>query len=109
MEHLIAAHSLDINSRGGFHMTLLHAALVKEHLGVALLLVKHGADPNCQDDLGRVPLHWVSQGGKLIRVKSLHKNLVRKFLNARWAMPSECELGLRLGADELQEIRDALA
>ena len=57
MGHLIAAHSSDVNSRGGFHMTLLHAALVKEYSGVALLLVKHGADPNFWDNLGRVPLH----------------------------------------------------
>jgi ankyrin repeat protein len=57
VEHLMAAYSLDVNSRGGFYMTLLHVALAKEHARVTSLLVKHGADPNCQDNLGRVPLH----------------------------------------------------
>ncbi len=73
VEHLIAAHSSDVNSRGGFHTTPLHAASVKGHSGVASLLVKHGADPNCRDDLGRVPLHRVSQGGKLVKEESLRE------------------------------------
>src|SRR5713226_4746333 len=73
VEHLIAAHSSDVDTRGGFHTTPLHAASVKGHPGVASLLVKHGADPNCRDDLGRVPLHRISQGGKLVREESLHE------------------------------------
>ena len=57
VEHLIAAHLQNVNSRGGFHTTPLHAALVKGHSEVATLLVKNGADPNSRDDRGRAPLH----------------------------------------------------
>jgi hypothetical protein len=45
-EHLIAAHSLDVNSMGGSHMTELHAASVKGDFQVALLLLGNGADPD---------------------------------------------------------------
>jgi ankyrin repeat protein len=68
-EHLIAAHSPDVNSRGGSHTTALHAASVKGHLKVASLLLGNGADPNSRDHLGRVPLHRVSQGGQLVMTK----------------------------------------
>src|SRR6266852_7113001 len=37
-EHLIAAHCLDVNSRGGSHTTALHAASVKGHSQLASLL-----------------------------------------------------------------------
>ena len=62
VEHLIASHSADVNVRGGIHTTPLHAASVKGHLQVASLLLKSGADPNSRDDLGRAPLHRISQG-----------------------------------------------
>ena len=58
-EHLIAAHSSDVNSRGSSHMTALHAA---SHLEVALLLLRNGAVPDSRGHPGRVPLHRVSQG-----------------------------------------------
>jgi ankyrin repeat protein len=45
VEHLITAHSSDVNSRGGSHTTPLHAASVKGHIDVASLLLKSGADP----------------------------------------------------------------
>jgi hypothetical protein len=66
VEHLIAADSQDVNRRGGFHATPLHAALVKGHLDVASLLLENGADPNSRDDHGRAPLHRVCQGGQVI-------------------------------------------
>jgi ankyrin repeat protein len=69
-EHLIAAHSRDVNSKGGCHTTPLHAASVKGHLQVASLLLRNGADPDSRDHLGRVPLHRVSQGGQLVMAKS---------------------------------------
>jgi ankyrin repeat protein len=70
-EHLIAAHSPDVNSRGGSHTTALHAASVKGHLQVASLLLRNGADPDSRDHLGRVPLHRVSQGGLVMAKSSL--------------------------------------
>jgi ankyrin repeat protein len=42
-EHLIAAHSPDVNGQGGSHTTPLHAASVKGHLQVASLLLKNEA------------------------------------------------------------------
>ena len=69
-EHLIAAHSLDVNSMGGSHMTKLHATSVKGDSQVASLLLENGADPNSHDNLGRVPLHRISQGGWLVMEKS---------------------------------------
>ena len=60
VEHLIAVGSRDVNIRGGSHTTPLHAASVKGHLEVALLLLENRADPNFRDYLGRVPLHRVS-------------------------------------------------
>ena len=71
MEHQVAADSRDINNRGGFHTTALHAASVKGHLDVTLLLLKHGADFNSRDDYGRTPLHKVSQDGQLAIAQSL--------------------------------------
>jgi serine/threonine-protein phosphatase 6 regulatory ankyrin repeat subunit B len=70
VEHLIAAHSWDVNSKGGSHTTALHVASVKGHLKVASLLLRNGADPDSRDDLGRAPLHKVSQGGQLVMAKS---------------------------------------
>jgi len=51
MEHLITAHSPDVNSRGGSHTTPLHAASVKGHLQVASILLRDGADPDSRDDM----------------------------------------------------------
>src|SRR6266446_6570118 len=70
VEHLITAHSSDVNSRGGSHMTPLHAASVKGHLDVTSLLLKRGADPNSRDNVDRVPLHRVSQGGHPVMEES---------------------------------------
>src|SRR6266566_151552 len=71
VEHLITAHSPDVNSRGGSHTTALHAASVKGHLQVALVLLRNGADPDSRDLFGRVPLHRVSHGGQIVMAKSL--------------------------------------
>src|SRR6266849_1173634 len=69
-EHLIASHPQDVNSKGGSDTTPLHAASVKGHIKVASVLLRNGVDPNSRDDLGRVPLHRVSQGGQLVMEKS---------------------------------------
>ena len=70
VEHLIAADSRGVNSRGGFHTTPLHAASVKGHSDVASLLLENGADPDSRDELDSTPLHKVSQGGQLLKVES---------------------------------------
>ena len=53
VEHLIDAHSPDVNSRGGSHTTALHAAAVNGHSEVASLLLRNGANPNSRDQQGR--------------------------------------------------------
>jgi ankyrin repeat protein len=67
---LLALHSPDVNSKGGFHTTPLHATTVRGHVEVASLLLQGSADPNPRDILGRVPLHRVSQGGQLVAEQS---------------------------------------
>ncbi|KAN0126421.1 hypothetical protein V8E52_000061 [Russula decolorans] len=80
-EHLIAAHSRDVNSKGGYHTTPLHAASFKGHFKVASLLLRNGADPNSRDLFGRVPLHRISQGGQLVMAKSSLK-IARLLVNS---------------------------
>ena len=82
--HLITSHSQDVNSRGGFYITPLHAASVKGHLDVASLLLENVADPNSRDnrDIAELlvesgasldvrngpewtPLHMACENGKL--------------------------------------------
>jgi hypothetical protein len=79
-EHLIAAHSEDVNSEGGSHTTPLHAASVKGHL--ASLLLRSGADPDSCDHLGRVPLHRVSQGGQLMMTTKSSLEVARLLVNS---------------------------
>ena len=78
-EHLIAAHSLDVNSKGGSHTTALHAASVKGHLQVASFLLGNDAYPDSRDHFGRVPLHRVSQG-RLMAKSSLE--IARLLINS---------------------------
>jgi hypothetical protein len=79
VEHLIAAHSQDVNGKGGSHSTSLHAASVKGHLDVASLLLEKGADPNSRDFSKRAPLHRVSQGGQLVMMGSRDCATPREF------------------------------
>jgi Ankyrin repeats (3 copies)/Ankyrin repeat len=81
VEHLIASHSPDVNSRGGSHTTPLHAASTNGHLEVASLLLRSGADPNSRDHRGRTPLHRISQGGQFVMVES-SLEIARLLLNS---------------------------
>ena len=54
VEHLIVAHSQDVNSRGGSHTTPLQVASVKGNVDVASLLLQNGADLDSRDHMGRL-------------------------------------------------------
>ena len=62
-EHLVDAHPQDVNARGGMHVTPLHAAVDKGHLGVAMLLLERGADIESRGSRTRTPLHMASYCG----------------------------------------------
>ena len=62
-ELVAVAHPQEVNARGGKHVTPLHAAVDKGHLGVAKLLVERGADMGCRDSQSQTPLHVASYRG----------------------------------------------
>ena len=70
-EHLVYTHPEDVNARGGNHVTPLHAALHKEHLDVAVLLLQNGANAESRDIEGQTPLHIASDRGYVDIVKLL--------------------------------------
>ncbi|KAH9966342.1 hypothetical protein BGW80DRAFT_734349 [Lactifluus volemus] len=55
----------DLNAQNGWDFTPLMAASSKGFLQVVQLLLKHGANPNVGDTLGRSSLFFASQGGHL--------------------------------------------
>src|SRR5258708_6238082 len=76
IEHLIATHPQDINARGGYYITPLHAAIEKvdvkdDNTKVGL---EQGVDVNTPDDYTSTPLHQVSQRGRLDIVELLVKH-----------------------------------
>ena len=73
-EHLVRAHPEDVNARGGNHVTPLHAALLKGHLDVALVLLRNGANVGSRGIDGQTPLHIASDSGYIDIVKSLIDN-----------------------------------
>src|SRR5258707_1081619 len=73
IEHLIATHPQDINARGGYYITPLHAAIQKVDVkdDNTKLGLKQGVDINTPDDYKSTPLHQVSQRGRLDIVELL--------------------------------------
>ena len=71
IEHLIATYPKDVDARGGYHESPLHAAFVKEDADTALILLQRGADVNVLDKGGMNQLHRASQGGRLDLVRLL--------------------------------------
>jgi ankyrin repeat protein len=64
-ERLIDNHPQDVDTRGGDGATPLHAALRKGHSEIALLLLRHSADANAQDNRCKTPLHIASLQGDI--------------------------------------------
>ena len=71
IERFVVSHPQDINARGGFYNTSLHAASVKGHFEIVQLLLGHNADPHLCNYIGNAPLHSASQRGHVEVVKIL--------------------------------------
>jgi ankyrin repeat protein len=71
VEHLVAARPKEINARGRFYDTALHAASAKGHFEIVQLLLNSDADPNLCDDDGEALLHSASQNGHVEVMKIL--------------------------------------
>src|SRR5260370_30489520 len=76
IEHLIATHPQDINARGGYYITPLHAAIQKVDVkdDNTNLGLEQGVDVNTLDDYTSTPLHQVSRRGRLDIVELLLKH-----------------------------------
>ena len=44
VEHLVITYPWDINARGGYYATPLHAAIIKGNIDIIAVLLEHGAD-----------------------------------------------------------------
>ena len=65
VQHLIVTHPGDINARGGYHGTPLHAAIIKGNIDIVRLLLEHGADVAALNDEKFDPLFEASRRGRL--------------------------------------------
>ena len=63
--HLISSYPEDVNTMGGYHGSPLFAALIKEDIDVASLLLQRGANLNILDEIGRSALHRAAEGGRI--------------------------------------------
>ena len=65
VKHLLINYPGDVNARGGWDRTPLHAALSEGHIEVSSLLLKCGANVNIQDMWDGTPLHHASKRGQV--------------------------------------------
>src|SRR6266850_3726966 len=65
VEHLIFTYRQDINAKGGYYGTPLHAAIAKENVSITTLLLEHGADVAALNNRQLTPLHEASRHGNL--------------------------------------------
>jgi hypothetical protein len=117
VQRLIGTRPEDVNSIGGYYVTPLHAALVKGHTEITILLLQHGADSNALDRDKISPLQKATRSGRVDIVQLLLEhhadvNLPNEYgQTPLWLASSEGELEvarllLRNGADA--ELRDNL-
>ncbi|XP_061351697.1 protein VAPYRIN-like [Gastrolobium bilobum] len=77
-----------VNYRDQYGLTALHAAAVKGHKDVVLMLSEAGLDLECQDEEGHVPLHMAVEGGHLETARVLiDKGVNLNAMNKRGATP----------------------
>jgi ankyrin repeat protein len=83
LEYLAVTRPQDVNARGGYRSTPLHAAVSEGNIDVAILLLEHGADVNALDRRGDTPLYKAWRRGRLDMVELLLIN--HADVNARYA------------------------
>ncbi len=71
VEHLIDTCPQDINARGGYYHTPLHAAIVKGNVDVTAFLLAHGADVAVVNDHQLTPMHEATRRANLDIVELL--------------------------------------
>jgi hypothetical protein len=86
VEDLIANPSQDINARGGYHGTPLHAALQKDDLRIAELLLTHGVNVDARDIFFWRPLEKVLDDDHVEALQLLlkHKASVNALDQCQW-------------------------
>ncbi|KAH9013201.1 hypothetical protein EDB85DRAFT_983713 [Lactarius pseudohatsudake] len=63
VEHVLSKRPRDVNVKGGYYGTPLHAAFSKRDIETVWLLLENGADVNIRGYEDRTPLHWTSNIG----------------------------------------------
>ncbi|KAH9178030.1 hypothetical protein EDB89DRAFT_1299174 [Lactarius sanguifluus] len=63
VEHVLSERPQDVNIKGGYYGTPLHAAFFERDIETVWLLLENGADVNIRGYEDRTPLHWTSMLG----------------------------------------------
>jgi len=71
VEHLIITYPRDINAKGGFDSTALHAAVIKGNVDIVALLLEHGADMTTWNRNNWSPLYEAARRGHLDVIRLL--------------------------------------
>ena len=71
VEHLVVKYPQDVNTRGGYYLTPLVAAMAGRHFQIVDHLCQNGADVNVRRDDGETPLYSAAWFGDLEIVQAL--------------------------------------
>jgi ankyrin repeat protein len=74
VERLVVTCPQDVNAKGGYYSTPVHAALAKGKLDIAQVLLEHHADVTAPNNDELTPLHWASRRGHRDCVELLLKH-----------------------------------
>jgi ankyrin repeat protein len=85
VEHLVIKYPQHLNTRGGYFMTPLIAALSRRHFQTAKLLRHNGADVDVCGEMGTTPLHSAAWYGDF--------EMVRVLLNYKADVNARCVKG----------------
>lgn len=74
VKEILQSGTVMIDAKDHNDFTPLHIAVGQNHYDIVIELLRHGADPNAQDDEGNTPLHFAAEGNNLKLLKCLVKN-----------------------------------